>query len=290
MNLDSIWTKILEIPSPFWAALLGAAGPFIGILLTNRANNHRLENQFTHERELRLHDRQENIRKEIYLEAAEAMHSASIMISRYCDVSISDEKLMEDFIKRSPSIAKLNLVGSQKVIEAATKTSEFIAGSVTSLAIERANLIVLNGLIQSTKSQTDRQLVLQDAALEVMRNCNLEKDYQRWAAAQTQFEFHSSEISSLIQDQEERQIELFRRTSLFAIDCARKSLELQELAVSVATAIRSDMRIKTDRNYEQTLRTLIKNQSAEVETRIKAMGVLEANLKVDPAGTGRGRT
>ena len=78
LRLSKLLVLVREIPATFWGVVFGSFFTLVGIKLTNRANNQRLQAQLSHERELQKKERELSLRREVYLTAVEAM-SAGIV-------------------------------------------------------------------------------------------------------------------------------------------------------------------------------------------------------------------
>lgn len=79
----TIYAFISEIPDVVWSGLIASALTLSGVLLSNWSNTNRLKLQLSHDSEERSKQRKSDLRREVYLKAAEElvkanMHLASI--------------------------------------------------------------------------------------------------------------------------------------------------------------------------------------------------------------------
>jgi hypothetical protein len=65
---------------------------------------------FYHERMMRKRDREFDLRKEIYLDAAEVLSIGAMSISKLANIEIGNDKVLVEYQERAPAIAKLQLV------------------------------------------------------------------------------------------------------------------------------------------------------------------------------------
>ena len=73
------------VPGTFWGVFIGSFFAFGGVMLSNRASNRRLQAQFEYERELRNHDRELALRKDVYLAATEAISAGLESVAKMAD-------------------------------------------------------------------------------------------------------------------------------------------------------------------------------------------------------------
>ena len=67
MNFQEVVELIEDVPATFWGVLAGSFFSILGVWLTNRASEARLEIQFKHERLVKSTERELTLKKDIYL-------------------------------------------------------------------------------------------------------------------------------------------------------------------------------------------------------------------------------
>ena len=65
-----------KVPAAFWGVVFGSFFSILAVWLTSRDSTARLLKQFEHERLVKNHNRELGMKKEIYLDAAEAISAA----------------------------------------------------------------------------------------------------------------------------------------------------------------------------------------------------------------------
>ena len=95
------------VPATFWGVIAGSFFTLIGITLTNR-----------HDRVMRDRQRQMDLRKEVYLAAAEAIAARMLALGRMANLGKQLEA-SNDFEKVAPAIAKVYVIGRIETINAA---------------------------------------------------------------------------------------------------------------------------------------------------------------------------
>src|SRR5258706_7277488 len=105
------WDKLVALlgrePATFWGVVTGSFLTLIGVIATNKGNDRRLAAQLTHDREMQARERDQILRKDIYLAAAEAIQAGVSAIPRFGDLNIPHNDLLKDYTQKAPSIAKV---------------------------------------------------------------------------------------------------------------------------------------------------------------------------------------
>ena len=136
-------TRLLEaIPATFWGVLAGSFFTLLGVWLTNRAQAQRLERQLNHESTLRSEERALTIKRDVYLPAAEAISAGVAVVGRLPDLSIPQERLLDDWTSRSPAIARVNLVAGDQTLNALTQFSARLGTTLLGLFGVRLRLVL----------------------------------------------------------------------------------------------------------------------------------------------------
>ena len=86
--MTTILALLDKIPATFWGVIIGSIISLGGVYLTNRASDKRLTKQFTHEREQKTKDREMELRKEIFLAAADAISVGLNSVARFSNLDI----------------------------------------------------------------------------------------------------------------------------------------------------------------------------------------------------------
>ena len=180
-----------QVPAAFWGVICGSFFSILGVALTNRASTDRLEIQFAHERRLKTKERELALKKEIFLEAAEAVSVALNAITNIADLNMPNEKVMEEYRKKAPAFAKIQLVGSTQTVEALLEfTGDWSAKTLSLFAI-RHKLMLERNAIGALDSQNLLFSKEADRYLELQKqyNLSLTNDPQKWHVLQSGFDF-----------------------------------------------------------------------------------------------------
>lgn len=134
MNIISL---IETIPPAFYGVLIGSFLTIIGVVLTNISNTKRLRLQHEHERDLRNKERDLNMRREIYMDAMEAISAGITAISRFSELSETPEALMQSYSSLSSKLGKVTIVGQNETIEALANFQLEVNGAFLRMSAKR---------------------------------------------------------------------------------------------------------------------------------------------------------
>jgi len=151
-----------------FSALAAFFGVIVGIILTNRGNNTRLEKQLAQERELQKKEREMSLRKDIYLTAAEAISTGINAIGHFDNMEIPYDKLTEAYLEKFPSIAKVHVIAGEETIKALVPLlSELgavylqLLAKRIPLAQQKNQITLLERQIETFGKERDRMVDLQ---------------------------------------------------------------------------------------------------------------------------------
>jgi hypothetical protein len=168
----SAWFAL--IPAAFWGVVFGSFFTILGIWLTNRANDRRLERQLAHDRDLKRRERELSLRKEIYLDVAEAVVAGSQTMARFTDLSIPSERVMDTFTDKVGAIGKAHVIASPATMRALTAFTTALTVAGVELALKRAPLLRLRIDVDRFESEAERYRKATAQTLESMKQFNLE--------------------------------------------------------------------------------------------------------------------
>ena len=168
-----IVSLIEKIPATFWGVTIGSFFTIFGIVLTNWSNTKRLRIQLEHDRDLKARERDLALRKEIYLAAAEAISAGMGVVGRLGDPNVSHDKLMQSFVDKSPSIAKVNIVAGDTTIKALSLFMAELTGVLLRLSSKRIKLGVLQQRLTLVQEHIGLASKERDRMVSLMKELNL---------------------------------------------------------------------------------------------------------------------
>ena len=151
--MTTILALLDKIPATFWGVIIGSIISLGGVYLTNRASDKRLTKQFTHEREQKTKDREMELRKEIFLAAADAISVGLNSVARFSNLDISNDKVTGTFVKKLPAIAKVHVIATMDTIKALTNFTGELNAIYFRLFAKRFQLMALKTKLTTLNAQ-----------------------------------------------------------------------------------------------------------------------------------------
>lgn len=130
-------TMIESIPPAFTGVLIGSLLTIIGVVLTNISNTKRLRIHHEHELKLRNKERDLDMRREIYMDAMEAVTAGITAIRRFAELNQTPEALMQSCTRLSAKVGKVTIVGQNATIEALANFQLELNGAFLRLSAKR---------------------------------------------------------------------------------------------------------------------------------------------------------
>ena len=142
-------------------------------MLTNSSNTKKLRIQHEHERQLKDKERDLNLRRDVYLQAMEAIAAGLVAVGRVSEIDSSMEDLMRSYTDLSPKIGKVSIVGRNETIKAMANFQQELTGAFLRLSAKRESFRSLNQrassfekTINSNKNEMERLTELINANSE----------------------------------------------------------------------------------------------------------------------------
>lgn len=254
--IEKIFALVKLVPDVIWAAVIASLLTLCGVLATNRGSYNRLIKELTHDEKQRDKERQMDIRRQVYLEAAEAITANYLIINKLPNLMITDADISKQFSDSAVSISKVNVIGSDSTVKAVSELSTAISQKYLHLTAKRLPLVqrqqeinIQNGLLEKSAAERDRML-------ELMKEYNLQGsvDKRLWDVINNNFEFEKkrsdeyiSKIDKLAKINGREQIQL-------ALECLEASKEISGLFIPAINSVRKEMEIPFDEQaYRETL-------------------------------------
>lgn len=148
-----ILTMASKISSTFWGIVVGSFFTIIGVVITNASNIKRLRIQQDYEREMKSREYDLGLRKEVYLQAMEAISTGMTAIGRFGELNIPHQDLMLAYMEKSHAIAKVSIIGNKETIEAMVDFNQALIGAFLRLSSRRENLDLLQQQLSAIEQQ-----------------------------------------------------------------------------------------------------------------------------------------
>lgn len=196
---EYLWARVLEIPAAFWGVLAGSFFSIYGVSATNKASAQRLRDQFEHERAVKTIEREMALRKEIFLQAAEAIYAAIQDMYRFGNLQLGSDEVTKSYMEKSPAIAKVHIVAGTPTLEALMAISGALNTAFYKLWARRhAVLKVREGVVEIDAAINEARRE-QDNYLSLMKqfNLNVEVDRRKWEVLDSSFKREMERIEKL---------------------------------------------------------------------------------------------
>lgn len=268
--------RLLEkIPASFWGVAFGSIISIIGINATNKASDKRLMKQFDNDREQKTKDREMTLKKEIYMEASEALSAGLMCISKFANLNLSYDEITNEYIEKAPSIAKVHVIAKIETIEAiANFTAELslifikLAKTRFELMKQKKDIDSLSPQIEAAKKETDR-------LFEMLNNENIEGTLNttKRIMLESNWNFEQKKLIELAENKAALSELQFPKQIEFMRECISYSFPLQQLHIPILSAIRSELEFEFN---ELRYQTIIKDGT---DKQIDALGIFMNDIK-----------
>lgn len=254
-----------KVPSSTWGVIIGALVAFSGVLLTNRAHDLRLKKQFEHEREVKTRDREMALRKEVYLGAAEAVSAGLIAVGQFSNLEVKYEKLLEEYLSKSSSIAKTNIIANEKTLKAIGNFSGELLATFMRLTAKRTPLLHQSQNIATLRTLVDTFIKEQTRVLELMKQHNLDgsTDQRKWKLYQDNFDFETRRIDETSKKADELARSLALKQLGLMEECIEEGNRLSRLLAPVIASVREELDLPINEiGYSRMQEERIEKQTA----------------------------
>ena len=261
--MDKIFELVLAVPGAVWGVFLGALSSLAGTFLTNRANYKRLLAQFKHERSLKDADRILNLKRDIYLEVAEAVHCGISSIAGFSNTEISEAAVFEEYRKKAPAIFKAHVVAGSELTPILLTISSNLSEEMLKLMNRRVPVMLLAKGVQVQRELIQKMMVSQDAYIQLMKShlVNAERDSEKWRAINNGFEFESGRLLDANANLKKLESELQMRRLQFAMECSNAAVALSTELTPLLAQVRIELGLSFDADlFEQQLRSSLDRQ------------------------------
>jgi hypothetical protein len=245
--LHNIVVWLSEISDVIWAAVIASGLTLSGVTLSNRANRKCLLMQLNHAAEEKNKERELQIRKDVYMEAAEAV-AESIKDIQLLPNRIIHTDNLEVCNKLLQALAKVHMVGTLDTVKNTTQFMEKfnqstlpIIPEITKFAILKQELAGLNNVSNikiSSMKEINRNFEQMDSSskqtpgiLEVYKNT--------FQSMKTE---HDTTIDSIMTKEGELKS---LHTKLLTM-CLKASIYLQKESLYVILSIRKELNLEID--------------------------------------------
>ncbi len=190
-------------------------------------------------------DREKNIRKEVYLEATEALTRTLNVIGNLANLEANDQEITKQMNIDSGSIAKVQIVGSTATVKSVTTIMGSIGAAIMELMLERGvlkerknNIDILSDLRSKSQSEVERYIA-------IMKNMNLEgnKDPHLWETLNENIEFETKQRDRLQTEINELWDTQNKEHLVFTKKCMSRFFEISKQIPDAVLSVREDLNL-----------------------------------------------
>lgn len=190
-------------------------------------------------------EREKNIRKEVYLEATEALTRTLNIVGTLANLDSNEQEINKQINNDSGVIAKIQIVGSEHTVKAVTTIMGAIGAAILKLMLERSSLMQRKNYIQILENIRSKAQGEIERYISIIKNMNLEgnRDPQLWKTLNENIEFetkqrdkHQDEINKLWEIQNKEHL-------AFSKNCMDTFFEISNQLPSAVLSVREDLNL-----------------------------------------------
>jgi len=193
-------------------------------------------------------EREKSLKKEIYMEAVEAITRSQNIISNFANLNMTEQQITSEFANDAGKIAKVQVVGSKETVRAVTTLMSNIGSSVIGLMLERISLMQRKIDIEIAQDQRNKHQNEIDRYINLMKGLNFEGNYDKgkWEYIKNSLQFETNQ-------RDELNIEidaLWKTQNIEHMNYLRKTMgvffEISALLPEVVLSVRKELELEID--------------------------------------------
>lgn len=191
-------------------------------------------------------EREKNIKKEVYLEAVEAINRSHTVIARLADLNIDEKNISSQMISDGGVIAKVHIVGSAETVKSVTKFMAAIGTANLELMLERSVLVARKNEIDMLEDCRKKSANEIDRYIGIMKNINLEgiTDQRLWDTINTNVEFEKNERDNHVNSIANLWAIQNKEHVMFSRKCMDRFFEISELLPESVLSVRRELNME----------------------------------------------
>jgi hypothetical protein len=191
-------------------------------------------------------EREQNTKKEVYMEAIEAITKSHNMVSSFSNLNISEEQITSGFTEQAGKIAKVQIVGSRETVQAVTIFMSEIGTATLNLMLERMTLINRKNEIEMSESLRDKYQSEIDRYIAIMKNLNLagNQDQGTWGYVNKSIEYECEQRDKHNKEIDELWAMQGREHIIYVRKCMTIFFEISNLLPQAVLSVRSELELE----------------------------------------------
>lgn len=265
---DTSKAVIIASTITFIGVVIAAIVTFIGVCVTHLGHERRFKKQLAADKVLKRVEREMALRKEIFLDAAEAFVAGIGVITLYADLKVPHDELTKEFNQKRSAIAKVHIIASEETVYAVSAFMDELSATLIRLSLLRQPLMQLQGRLKTLNEQIQISRKEKDRLVELMKHLNFEgnKEQHRWNFIKITLDFEDERTVEANQEKQSLSLKLRADHLNFLEECYESSAEVSKLLIPAVREVRSELELPFDESrYSQ----MIENSSSRQTKLIK---------------------
>jgi len=265
---DTSKAAIVAAVVTFLGTLAAAIAALVGILFTNRGHERRFQRQLRHDQAQKKIERDMLLRKEVYLEAAEALVNGLSIIGRHPDLSVPQQQLGQEISDLRGAFAKVSMIGSSETVTAVSTYSTELTATVLELSLARFPILQKQNRLAVLGEQIKAFGAERDRMVELMKQLNFAGDREpaRWEFVQKTFEFEAKRAEDTRTSQNALDAELRGEWLVYMQRCFEALFRMSPLLLPAIRAVREELGLGFDEDhYKRLVETNLSRQRQVVK-------------------------
>lgn len=250
-----------------------------GVIVANLFQAKRLRTQLAHEWEMKNREREMSLRRDVYLEVAEAVQAGLIAINRFPHLELTNDKVIEGYVDKAPSTAKLHIIAKEETVNAVIDFTAELGAAFLRLFAKRVSLTSQRHKIEVLRAQVDSSLKDNTRTLELIKQYNLDglTDQNRRDWLQRNFDFEQERSKAASQEADTLEGTLYLQQLQYVKECAEEATKLGRLVVPMVFSARKELELPINEvGYRRVMEEAAGKQDDNIKNFIREMKALMA--------------
>ncbi len=188
-----------KVPDVVWAAVIAAILTLSGVLLTTLSNFILTILKFKHDFVKQDHERNMALRRQVYLDAVEAITGNYLSIMKISDLTYPDSEISKQFASSAGKINMVYVIGTTETVRTISELNASITKEYLKLTAERLPLVQRRNEIKTIDNQIKNNLSQRNQMMELFKNLKINRvqDEEQFDMIEKYYKIHESQISKL---------------------------------------------------------------------------------------------
>lgn len=188
-------------------------------------------------------EREKNTKKEVYLEAVEAIVRSQNMVSNFCNLNMLEQEITSCLSADAGKIARVQIVGNPNTVKAVTSFMAAVATATMDLMLERSELMLRKNDIQITENLQTRSQQEVDRYIALMKNLNLEgnSDPRLWETINNGIKYEQEQVSKYNAELDKLWVVQNAEHMRYTKHCMNTFFEISALLPNAVLSVRDEL-------------------------------------------------